>query len=192
MPAGAAPWSTNAAVANIKTTLAMRRRYADGIRNGSFSRDYSCFGHSTHATRWRPCTGRTSGRLGRPLMNASFIAVMLVLSSFSAWAQHSHHGPHGGEIVDSSQGPFHVEFVVRANDLAVVVLDESNKPVAAAGSSGRVIVQDGGRTMTIPLRFEEPNRLAAKLSAPLGNGARVVLSGKLSDGRVFQARYVKR
>lgn len=124
-------------------------------------------------------------------MKRCLFTAALTMAAFSAQAQHSHRGPNGGEVVDASQGPFHVEFVARPNELAVFVFDENNTPIATSGSSGRIVLQEGGKTATIPLRIEEPNKLGAALPAPLAKGARVVLSGKLADGRVFQARYVK-
>ena len=130
---------------------------------------------------------RTGGSAGK----GSLAAAVLLMSAFSAEAQHSHRGPNGGEVVDASQGPFHVEFVARANDLEVFVLDENNKPIAGTGSSGRATVQAGGKTATIALSFVEPNKLAAALPVPLAKGSRVVVSGKLADGRMFQARYVR-
>ena len=130
-------------------------------------------------------------RIGDLPLKASLATVLLLMGAFSAQAQHSHRGPNGGEVVDASQGPFHVEFVARASDLEVFVLDENNKPIAGTGSSGRATIQAGGKTATVALSFQEPNKLAAALPAPLAKGSRVVVSGKLADGRIFQARYVR-
>ena len=112
--------------------------------------------------------------------------------SLAAQAQHSLRGPNGGEIVDASEGPYHIEFVVKGAELTVFVLDEDNKPVPVNGTTGRVVVQERGKTTTVPLQAGSANRLAATLPAPLNKGSRMVLSGKLGDGRSFQARFVQK
>src|SRR5215216_3377100 len=85
-------------------------------------------------------------KIGELAVKASLAGALLLMGAFSAQAQHSHRGPNGGEVVDASQGPFHVEFIARANDLEVIVLDENNRPIAGTGSSGRATVQSGGKT----------------------------------------------
>ena len=147
--------------------------------------------HSDHFGIRRSTRSASALKIGELAVKANLAGALLLMGAFSAQAQHSHRGPNGGEVVDASQGPFHVEFVVRANDLELIVLDENNKPIARTGSSGRATVQSGGKTATIPLSFQEPNKLAAALPAPLARGSRVVVSGKLGDGRMFQARYVR-
>lgn len=90
------------------------------------------------------------------------------------------------------EGPFHVELLAKGTELVVFVLDQNNKPAPVAGATGRVVIQAGGKTLTVSLQFSEPNKLAGNLAAPLSKGARIVLSGKLGDGRPLQARFVQR
>jgi hypothetical protein len=66
-----------------------------------------------------------------------------------------------------------------------------DKPIASAGTkNARAIVQDGGKTATVPLQPAEPNRLVGALAAPLGRDARVVVSATMADGHAVQARFV--
>ena len=124
-------------------------------------------------------------------MKRLVLALALAVAPSAALAQHSHDGPNGGVVVDASGAPYHVEFVARGTELALFILDDNNRPAPVTGASGRAVVQEGGKTATIPLDFAEPNRLVGRLAAPLGKGARVVLSGKLADGRSIQARFVR-
>jgi hypothetical protein len=44
--------------------------------------------------------------------------------------------------------------------------------------------------MPLPLQPMEPNKLVGALAAPLGKGARVVVSATMADGHAIQARFV--
>ena len=57
-------------------------------------------------------------------------------------------------------------------------------------TKARAIVQDAGKTTTVALETQAPNRLVGALSGPLGPGARVVVSATLADGHAIQARFV--
>jgi hypothetical protein len=98
-------------------------------------------------------------------------------------------GPNGGPVVDVSG--HHVEMVAKGTELVLFLTDEAEKPLASAGAkSPRAIVQDGGKTATVPLNPAEPNRLIGTLAQPLSKGARVVVSVTMPDGRAVQARFV--
>lgn len=52
------------------------------------------------------------------------------------------------------------------------------------------MVQDGGKTSNIDLVDADGKKMVGKLSAPLGKGAVVALTGKNDHGDVISARYV--
>ena len=124
-------------------------------------------------------------------MKRFILGLAIATAPVVVMAQHSHHGPNGGTVVDATGGPYHAEFVAKGTELAIFLVDESNKPIAARGATGRAVVQEGGKTATLPLQFSDPNRFVGTLGAPLEKGARVVLSAKLADGRSIQARFVQ-
>ena len=81
--------------------------------------------------------------------------------------------------------------VSRGTELVLYLSEENDKPLASTGAkNARAIVQDGGKTSTVPLTPAEPNRLVGTLPNPLGNGARVVVSATMADGHAVQARFV--
>lgn len=123
-------------------------------------------------------------------MRLVLIAAALAALTFSAAAHEVAKGPNGGPVVDSAG--HHVEMVSKGAELTLFLTDNSDKPLASAGvKNARAIVQDGGKTATVPLTPAEPNRLVAPLSSPLGAGARVVVSATMPDGHAIQARFVK-
>ena len=122
-------------------------------------------------------------------MKRTLIALAVAALPLAAGAHDVTKGPNGGPVVDS--GGHHVEMVAKGADLTVFLTDEADKPLAAAGTkSARAIVQDGGKTATVPLQPAEPNKLVGTLAQPLGKRARVVVSATLADGHAVQARLV--
>jgi hypothetical protein len=59
-----------------------------------------------------------------------------------------------------------------------------------AGLTARAIVQDAGKTSNVTLAPATPNKLVGTLAAPLGKGAKVVMSTKVHDHNL-QARFEK-
>jgi hypothetical protein len=98
-------------------------------------------------------------------------------------------GPYGGPVVDSAG--HHVEMVANGTELVLFLTGDADKPIASAATkSARAIVQDGGKTATVPLRPAEPNKLVGELPTALGKGARVIVSAIMADGQAVQARFV--
>ncbi|MFE1597496.1 hypothetical protein [Methylobacterium sp. ID0610] len=114
------------------------------------------------------------------------LAVALSTLPLSALAQAK--GPNGG-IVTVSDG-HDVEMVSNGTELVIYLFDDDKKPTSGR-SGARAIVQEGGKTTTVQLTPAAPNRLVGTLSAPLGAGARVVVSATLSEGHKVQARFTK-
>ena len=122
-------------------------------------------------------------------MNRLLFALALLGWPLAASAHELAKGPNGGPVVDSAG--HHVELVAKGTELVLYLADESDKPLASSGTkNARAIVQDGGRTATVPLQPAEPNRLVGTLAQPLGPGARVVVSATMADGHAVQARFV--
>ena len=91
----------------------------------------------------------------------------------------------------STAAGHHVEMVAKGKDLVLFLTEEADKPLASTGAkNARAIIQDGGKTATVPLEPAEPNKLVGTLAQPLGTGARVVVSATLADGHAVQARFV--
>jgi methionine-rich copper-binding protein CopC len=98
-------------------------------------------------------------------------------------------GPNGGPVVDAAG--HHVEFVNEGADLSFFLSDEGGKPIASKGAKARAVIQDQGKTQTVPLTNSDPNKLIGNLSQPLKAGTRVVFSATMADGHSIQARFVK-
>ena len=97
-----------------------------------------------------------------------------------AYAQAPKKGANGGAVVIASGHP--IEFVTKDQDITFYFLDDDGTPLSTKTMQGRAVVQDGGKTMTVPLSPSEPNKLVGKLSAPLGDNARVALSANFRRG----------
>ena len=119
-----------------------------------------------------------------------FILTLAVAAvPLAAGAHETAKGPNGGPVVDSAG--HHVEMVANGTELVLFLTGEADKPIASAGTkNARAIVQDGGKTATVPLQPAEPNRLVGALAAPLGRDARVVVSATMADGHAVQARFI--
>ncbi len=122
-------------------------------------------------------------------MKPLFLALAIAAAPLAAAAHETAKGPNGGPVVDSAG--HHVEMVANGTQLVLFLTGEADKPIASAGTrNARAIVQDGGKTATVQLQPAEPNRLVGILAAPLGKGARVVVSATMADGHAVQARFV--
>lgn len=116
------------------------------------------------------------------------VALAAFLST--ALAQEATKGPNGGPVVETHD--VFVEMTVVENTLVLHFADQDGKPMSSDGTTkARAIVQDAGKTTTIALETQAPNQLVGPLPAPLGAGARVVVSATLADGHGIQARFVK-
>ncbi len=107
----------------------------------------------------------------------------------TAVAQEATKGPNGGPVVETHD--VFVEMTVEDSTLVLHFAGQDGKPMSSEGTTkARAIVQDAGKTTTIALETQQPNRLVGPLPAPLGAGARVVVSATLADGHGIQARFV--
>jgi hypothetical protein len=112
---------------------------------------------------------------------------LLALCSTAAGGEVSGKGPNGGRMADATI--LHVEFLSKGAEVFVYTYDHDNRPVDSAGMTGRLTIQEKGKTRTADLKAEAPNRLTGKLDAPLDNAARVIVSLTPKGGKPVQARY---
>ncbi len=121
--------------------------------------------------------------------------VVILAAALTGWplAGSAHEitkGPNGGPVADSAG--HHVEMVAKGHELVLYLADPADKPLASTGTrNARAVVQDNGKTATVPLQPTEPNKLGGTLAQPRGPGARVVISATSADGHAVQARFVK-
>ena len=115
------------------------------------------------------------------------LAGMAMIGSSALAGDVSGRGPNGGRVADAAN--MHVEFLSRGTEVFVYTFDHDNKPVNSAGMTGRVTIQEQGKTRTADLTPAPPNALVGKLEAALAGGARVIVSLTPRNGKPVQARY---
>ena len=115
-----------------------------------------------------------------------FVVLALAMAS-AALAHDVAKGPNGGPM--RAAGDKHLELVVDAASIVVFVSDKAHEPVPAKGLTGRAVVQDGGKVVTVTLAAADGNRLVGSAPQPIGKGARIVVSATLAGGQVLQARF---
>jgi hypothetical protein len=98
-------------------------------------------------------------------------------------------GPNGGQVAIADHHP--IEMVASDKELVFYVQDEDGTPMDTTGITGRAIVTQGGKNVTVRLSAAAPNRLSGPLAAPLAAGAKVVFSAKM-HGHNAQARFEKK
>lgn len=107
-----------------------------------------------------------------------------VMLSSAGLAQRT--GPNGGLL--AGKADHEMELVVTAAELTIYII-ESGKAHTTKGVGLRAIVQQGGKSTTVPLVDVENKKLVGKLDAPLASGTIVVITGKDDHGGVLTARY---
>jgi hypothetical protein len=115
------------------------------------------------------------------------IALLGMAVAFGAAAQGAKKGDNGGDVVVMEGHP--IEFVTKGQEITFYILeDDAKSPTPTKGFSGRAVIQDGGKTVSVALSPAEPNKFVGQLSMPLGSKARVVFSAKV-PGHTLQARF---
>ncbi|MCK1515983.1 hypothetical protein IVB22_26175 [Bradyrhizobium sp. 190] len=113
-----------------------------------------------------------------------FIAAITAMPDFAA-AQ-TKNGKNGGPVVTSQGHP--IEFVRKGMEIVFYVSDDDGSPLSTKEMRGRATIQDGGKTVTVPLTPDSPNMMVGKIQAELTPKARVVFSANL-HGHSLTARY---
>ena len=120
-------------------------------------------------------------------MSVIFAAALLAApaGSFAHGPEgHQSTGPNGGQIVEANG--HHVEFAVKDGRIFLAFTTETGKPDSTKGASGKAIIQDGDKLVTVAIVPAEPNLMTGKLDNPLKTGAKIVVSSKLADGHDVQ------
>jgi maltose-binding protein MalE len=117
----------------------------------------------------------------KKLLAIAFAAVFAT----SALAQQAV-GPNGGSL--AGKAGHETELVISPTELTVYLIDKG-KAHSTKGASLRAVVQEGGKSTTVPLVDVKNEKLVGKLAAPLGKGAIVVITGKDDHGDAVSARY---
>ena len=120
------------------------------------------------------------------------IAAATLMLAAPALAQHkhgaSHKGPNGGPVEDVAG--VHAEFVSSGPSLTFNILDEANKPIAAKGYTGSVLIVSGSERETVQLTAAD-NALKGEAKKAVPAGAAVTLQLKTDAGKSGQARFKK-
>jgi hypothetical protein len=114
----------------------------------------------------------------------AMIAVMAAMPGVAA-AQ-AKKGSNGGPVVTSEGHP--IELVSKGTDIVFYVGEHDGSPYATKDMKGRATIQDGGKTVIVPLTPASPNMMKGKLEAELSPRAKVVFSAT-ADGHSLTARY---
>jgi len=120
---------------------------------------------------------------------ARLFAASLVLAAASpALAHEEIKGPNGGHVMEASG--HHIEFVPSQTEVTFYLSDQAGKPIASKGTKAKAFVQNGGKTTQLALTPADPDKLTARLTAPLNPGAKVAVTATMPDGHNLQARYI--
>lgn len=123
-------------------------------------------------------------------MKKFLMVVAMVLWSGIAAAQHSHgnmKGPNGGAMQDVAG--VHAELLVAANIVTINIFDESNKPAAAKGFTGSVLIVSGANRETVHLAVSGENSLKGEAKTAVSAGAAVTLVLKNAAGKSGQVKF---
>lgn len=115
---------------------------------------------------------------------AVLFAASVALATLPAIAQRA--GPNGGLMM--GKDGHETELIVTAAELTVY-LHENGKAEDVKGAKFRAVIQEGGKNTTVEFAVDG-TKLVAKLAAPLGKGAVVVITGTDSDKHMISSRYV--
>lgn len=111
----------------------------------------------------------------------------LVLSTPALAQQRERRGPNGG-LLAGSEG-HEVELVASGTAVRVYLVNHGRVAPPRAGATARLVIQEGQASRTANLAASGDG-FSATLEAPIGSGARVVVTGRMPDGHTVQARYV--
>lgn len=116
-----------------------------------------------------------------------FLTMIAVIAAMPSCATaQTKKGSNGGPVVKSQGHP--IEFVRKGMDIVFYVGDDDGSPLSTKDMRGRATIQDGGKTVTVPLAPASPNMMTGKLQAELTPKAVVVFSASL-HGHSLTARY---
>ncbi len=101
------------------------------------------------------------------ILGSAIVALGLALSAIAVNAadKHDHvkRGANGGELVDA--GPYHLELVVKGQELALYVLDDKNNKVAVKEGKATATVMSGSSKATVALSPAGDNLLKGQANS---------------------------
>lgn len=121
------------------------------------------------------------------MLKYAFLAMIAAITAMPEFAAaQTKKGSNGGPVVTSQGHP--IEFVRKGLEIIFYVSDDDGSPLSTKEMRGRATVQEGGKTITVPLSPNGPNMMVGKLQTELTPKARVVFSANL-HGHSLTARY---
>jgi hypothetical protein len=117
---------------------------------------------------------------------AHFLSIGALLLAAPASA-HDAKGRHGGRVV--SAGQYHLELVIGSGQIAVFMLDHSDRLVPARGFKGAAILTAGGRAHRIALESGDGGELAGKTDVALPPDVKGVVQLTGPDGKTVQGQF---
>ncbi len=121
------------------------------------------------------------------MLKYAFLAMIATITAMPDFAAaQTKKGANGGPVVTSQGHP--IEFVRKGLEIIFYVSDDDGSPLSTKDMRGRATIQDGGKTITVPLTPNSPNMMVGKLQTELTPQARVVFSASL-HGHSLTARY---
>jgi len=123
-------------------------------------------------------------------MKKILILAFAILWAGAATAQHTHgstRGPNGGVVQDVAG--VHAELVMAGNTVTINILDENNRPAAAKGFSGSVLIVSGSARESVPLAASGDNALKGEARSAIPAGATVTLVLKNATGKSGQVKF---
>jgi hypothetical protein len=115
-----------------------------------------------------------------------FLILIALIATMPNIAAAQTKGSNSGPVVKSQGHP--IEFVRKGMDIVFYVGDDDGSPLSTKEMRGRATIQDGGKTVTVPLAPASPNMMTGKLQSELSPKAVVVFSASL-HGHSLTARY---
>ena len=115
-----------------------------------------------------------------------FLTIIAAIAAMPHLAMAQTKGSNGGPVVKSQGHP--IEFVRKGTDIVFYIGDDDGSPLSTKDMRGRATVQDGGKTIAVPLAPASPNMMTGKLQAELSPRAIVLFSASL-HGHSLTARY---
>ena len=119
---------------------------------------------------------------------STLILAAALLAAPAALADGPKVGPNGGPRADA--GPYHVEVVLKGNDVVLYVTDAADKPVDVAGAKGEATILANRQTQKVALEPAGGNTL--KGQANLGgahDSVKVVTALTMPGQKPVQARF---
>lgn len=113
--------------------------------------------------------------------------VALMFASATAFAHGEKAGPNGGVVEDA--GKYHVELVMRSDELRAFVTDAKDAKVDTKGAEATATVLTGKEKSTVKLTASGGNALAGAGRFDPAAGAKIVLSLTLPGQGAMQARF---